>query len=317
VLINRDSYSESTETFTIALSNFSGAIPSGSSSATVFISNSPVTPPPTNVIDDVNTFVRQHYRDFLNRESDPSGLTFWTNQLNSCGSDPQCTEARRIDVSASFFLSIEFQQTGYLVERFYKVAYGDATGISTLPANHQLSVPIVRVNEFLKDTQRIGQGVVVLQSGWEQLLENNKQAYALEFVQTSRFITAFPVTMTPAEFVDRLNQNAGNVLSASERTTAINLFGGALNSSNNTARAQAVRQVSEDTDLYNAEFNRAFVLAQYFGYLRRNPNDAPDSDHTGYDFWLTKLNQFNGNYINAEMVKAFLSSIEYRQRFGP
>jgi len=41
------------------------------------------------------------------------------------------------------------------------------------------------------------------------------------------------------------------------------------------------------------------------------------SDHTGYDFWLTKLNQFNGDYIKAEMVKAFLSSIEYRQRFGP
>jgi hypothetical protein len=62
-----------------------------------------------------------------------------------------------------------------------------------------------------------------------------------------------------------------------------------------------------------------FVLAEYFGYLRRNPNDAPEStlDYTGYDFWLTKLNQFNGNYINAEMVKAFLSSIEYRQRFGP
>jgi hypothetical protein len=44
---------------------------------------------------------------------------------------------------------------------------------------------------------------------------------------------------------------------------------------------------------------------------------SPDTDYTGYDFWLTKLNQFNGNFINAEMVKAFLSSIEYRQRFGP
>src|SRR4030095_10700452 len=52
---------------------------------------------------------------------------------------------------------------------------------------------------------------------------------------------------------------------------------------NQTARAQAVRMVAEDQDLYNAEFNRAFVLAQYFGYLRRNPNDAPDSDYTGYD----------------------------------
>ncbi|HVS21785.1 MAG TPA: hypothetical protein VHD88_08040 [Pyrinomonadaceae bacterium] len=59
------------------------------------------------------------------------------------------------------------------------------------------------------------------------------------------------------------------------------------------------------------------VLMQYFGYLRRNPNDTPDPDYTGYDFWLTKLNQFNGNFINAEMVKAFITSIEYRQRFGP
>ena len=46
-------------------------------------------------------------------------------------------------------------------------------------------------------------------------------------------------------------------------------------------------------------------------------NDAPDADYTGYDFWLTKLNQFNGNYGNAEMVKAFIVSGEYRQRFGP
>jgi hypothetical protein len=125
--------------------------------------------------------------------------------------------------------------------------------------------------------------------------------------------------MTSAQFVDMLNQNAGGVLSPTQRTTAINLFGGAANSSNLIARAQALRQVAEDTDLYNAEFNSAFVLAEYFGYLRRNPNDAPEStlDYTGYDFWLTKLNQFNGNYINAEMVKAFLSSIEYRNRFGP
>ena len=41
------------------------------------------------------------------------------------------------------------------------------------------------------------------------------------------------------------------------------------------------------------------------------------SPNTGYDFWLTKLNQFNGNYLNAEMVKAFISSGEYRNRFGP
>ena len=178
-------------------------------------------------------------------------------------------------------------------------------------------MPVIRLNEFLRDTQRIGRGVVVLQPGWEQALENNKQAYALEFVQTSRFTSIYPTGMTPAQFVEQLNQNAGNVLSQSERTTAINSFGAAGNTSSTSARAQAMRQVAEDTDLYNSESNRAFVLMQYFGYLRRNPNDPQDTDYTGYDFWLTKLNQFNGNYVNAEMVKAFLSSIEYRQRFGP
>ena len=78
-----------------------------------------------------------------------------------------------------------------------------------------------------------------------------------------------------------------------------------------------LRTIAQHPNLVNGEFNRAFVLMQYFGYLRRNPNDAPDSDYTGYDFWLTKLNQFNGNFQNAEMVKAFITSGEYRQRFGP
>jgi len=80
-------------------------------------------------------------------------------------------------------------------------------------------------------------------------------------------------------------------------------------------RAQVLRAVAEDQTFYSAEYNRAFVLMQYFGYLRRNPNDPQDSDYTGYDFWLTKLNQFNGNYVDAEMVKSFLVSTEYRQRF--
>jgi hypothetical protein len=78
-----------------------------------------------------------------------------------------------------------------------------------------------------------------------------------------------------------------------------------------------LRAVAEHPNLISSESNWAFVLIQYFGYLRRNPNDAADSDYTGYDFWLTKLNQFNGNFQNAEMVKAFISAGEYRQRFGP
>jgi hypothetical protein len=315
VLINDDSYVEGNETFNVNLSNPSGATLGAPSIATVTINDNP-TELPTNVIDGAQNYVCQHYHDFLNRQPDAEGLAFWTNQITSCSTDQACIQLKNINVSGAYFLSIEFQQTGYLVERMYKVAYGDATAASTFGGAHQLPAPIVRFKEFLRDTQQIGLGVIVNQTGWETVLENNKQAFAADFVQRSRFTTALPAIMTPAQFVDQLNQNAGNVLSSSDRATAIALFGSAANTSNVTARAQALRQVAENQNLYNAEFNRAFVLMQFFGYLRRNPNDPPDSDYTGYEFWLNKLNQFNGNFVSAEMVKAFITSVEYRQRFG-
>ena len=270
-----------------------------------------------NPIDGADLFVLQHYRDFLNREPDAEGLQFWSDGIEVCGSDAQCQEVKRINTSAAFFLSIEFQETGYLLERVYKSSYGDATGTSTLGGTHQLPVPIVRFDEFLLDTQQIGTGVVVLQPGWEAVFENNKQAFIAEFVQRTRFMTAFPSTMTPAQFVDALFANAGVTPSASDRQAAVDEFGGAGTSANLSARGRALRRVAENGTLAQQEFNRAFVLMQYFGYLRRNPNDHQDTDYTGYDFWLTKLNQFNGNYIHAEMVRAFIASIEYRGRFGP
>jgi len=316
VQINEDSFVEGNETFNVTL-GIVGNASLGTPSATTVTIIDDATEPATNVIDDPRDFAGQHYHDFLSRQADQSGWDFWTNEITSCGNNAQCVEVKRINVSAAFYLSIEFQQTGYLVERLYKSAFGDATGTSTLNGTHQLPVPIIRFNEFLEDTKTIGDGVVVNATGWEQLLENNKQAFTVSFVQRSRFTTAFPTTMTPTQFVDKLNANAGNVLSASERATAIALFGSATDTSNTTARAQAIRQVAEDADLNSAEFNRAFILFEYFGYLRRNPNDQPDADYTGYDFWLTKLNQFNGNFINAESVKAFILSTEYRGRFGP
>ncbi len=264
---------------------------------------------PPNSIDDPQFFVIQHYRDFLNREPDPGGLAFWTNEITSCGNNTQCIEIKRINVSAAFFLSIEFQETGYLVYKFYKAAYGNLPGAP---------VPL-KFNEFLPDTQQIGQGVVVGVGNWQTQLENNKQTFASQFVARSRFTTAFPNSSTPAQFVDALFANAGVTPSAAERTAAINEFGGAGTSADTTARAHALRRVAENSTLGQQEFNRAFVLMQYFGYLRRNPNDPPEPglNFDGYNFWLNKLNQFNGNYVEAEMVKAFILSAEYRQRFGP
>ncbi len=264
---------------------------------------------PANKLDDPQFFVRQHYLDFFSRQADPSGLAFWTDQINSCDTSPSCIEIKRINVSAAFFLSIEFQETGYLVYKFYKAAYGNLPGEP---------VPL-RFNEFLPDTRQIGQGVVVGVGNWQQKLEENKQVYAAGFVASSTFVATYSNSLTPAQFVDALFTNAGVTPSASERTAAINEFGSATNSANTAARARALRRVAENSTLSAQEFNRAFVLMQYYGYLRRNPFDPPEQtlDFSGYNFWLGKLNEFNGNFVNAEMVKAFIVSGEYRQRFGP
>jgi hypothetical protein len=75
--------------------------------------------------------------------------------------------------------------------------------------------------------------------------------------------------------------------------------------------------VTQNTNFQVREMNRSFVQMEYFGYLRRDPNDAPDGNFTGYNFWVTKLNNAGGNFVTSEMVKAFISSSEYRRRFGP
>jgi hypothetical protein len=120
--------------------------------------------------------------------------------------------------------------------------------------------------------------------------------------------------LTADQFVTKLDTNAGGVLSATEKADLVATLG--ATPADTTKRASVLRSVAEDATLRTAEFNKAFVLMQYFGYLRRNPDDPPDANFNGYNFWLGKLNQFNGSFINAEMVKAFIQSLEYRGRFG-
>jgi len=265
-----------------------------------------------NPLDTTDFFVRQQYLDFLNRQADDSGLAFWKSNIDNCSPQQSCVDVQRINTSAAFFLSIEFQQTGYLVYKIYKASFGNLTSPTNAP------VP-VRFAEFLPDTQEIGSGVIVNQGNWQAQLEANKQAFTLEFVQRSRFTSAFPTSMSPTQFVDALFDHAGLPHTGLDYTTAIGEFGNAINTSDVTARSRALRDVAEGAALNQQEFNRAFVLMQYFGYLRRNPYDPPEStlDYSGYNFWLNKLNQFNGDFTAAEMVKAFLASSEYRHRFGP
>ncbi|HEY8186818.1 MAG TPA: hypothetical protein VIF64_12145 [Pyrinomonadaceae bacterium] len=266
--------------------------------------NTPIT------INDADFFVNQQYVDFLNRFPDQSGFDFWVNQITGCNGDTNCIAGQRDNTSGAFFLSIEFQETGYLAERMYKVAYGDDTGTSTFGGTHQLAVPIIRRSDFLPDTLMLSNGVVIGQPGDQAKLEANKVAYANDFVTRSRFTTAFPASTTPAQFVDTLNTNGGNPLSQSQRDQLVaDLTSGAK------TRAQVVRAVAEDSDLVNAEKNKAFVLMQYLGYLRRDPNSGQDTDYTGYDFWLQKLNNHGGDFHAAQMVRSFIVSGEYLNRF--
>jgi len=124
--------------------------------------------------------------------------------------------------------------------------------------------------------------------------------------------------MTPAQFVAKLNQNTGSVLTQAQvDAIAVEMSANMANGSVASARAIALRKVAESAELDRIEKSRAFVLMQYYGYLRRNPNDAPEANlnFAGWNFWLGKLIQANGDFVRAEMVKAFLDSTEYRQRF--
>jgi hypothetical protein len=115
--------------------------------------------------------------------------------------------------------------------------------------------------------------------------------------------------------VDPLNPGACPSLTQGQRDALIAQL--TPDPSSSALRAQVLRSVSENGVFTQRQFNKAFVLMLYFGYLRRNPNASPDTNFDGYNFWLGKLNQFNGNLVNAEMVKAFITSGEYIQRFGP
>ncbi len=275
-----------------------GKIFSQADSSSLALSGLGFGPPQFN---DSQFFVRQQYLDFLNRQPDGSGLSFWMNNIDMCGRNTQCRDVKRIDTSAAFFLSIEFQRTGFLVYRLYKASF---------PERQERPRALPRLQEFIQDTQTIGSGVVVGEVGWQQKLEANTGVFINNFISRAEFQANFPAQLTAAQYVDKLNMMTSGSLSQAERDALVTGLSGGQET-----RATVLRKVAEDVDFSAAEFNRAFVLMQYFGYLRRNPNDAPDLNFSGYDFWLGKLNQFGGDFRRAEMVKAFINSTEYRDRF--
>src|SRR6185436_7694797 len=121
--------------------------------------------PTANPVDTASFFVRQHYLDFLNREPDVAGLNFWTNNITSCGANAPCIEVARINTSAAFFLSQEFQRTGLLSYLTNRAAFG--TSASGSPA-------AVLYGQFEKETQQLQKDLTFGTPLFDATLEANK-----------------------------------------------------------------------------------------------------------------------------------------------
>lgn len=231
-----------------------------------------------NPLNDPANFVRQQYLDFLNREPDPNGLSYWTSQITQCGADAACIDDRKVAVSAAFFISDEFQLTGYFVYRFYKASYGRMPDYT----------------EFTPDRRQIVGGAN---------LDASKAAFSSAWITRDAFQEAYPATMSAADFVNRLYDTSGLVPYTAERQQQIALMGGGK------TRDQVLREVIETPAFQAAEYNRAFVLTQYFGFLKR------DGEAAGLAFWIDVLDNRDPNNFRG-MVKAFISSAEYQDRFA-
>ena len=227
-----------------------------------------------NAIDTMEFFVRQQYLDFLGREPDPPGFSGWVNTIRNCApNDPSCD---RVHVSEMFFRSAEFQQRGYFVYRFYSTAFGRK------PDYSEFTPDLARVSGFLTDEQ----------------LETAKAQFANDFTTRAAFINQYG-TLGNSLYVDALSQTAGVTLS--NRQALID----SLNAGTMT-RAQALRQISESGEVYAKYYNQAFVVMEYFGYLRRDPDAL-------YLNWIQVL---DANPTDSRhMVEGFVDATEYRNRW--
>lgn len=284
VLVIDNTRVDGNRTINLTLSNPVGVALADPKTAVLTIQDNDTAQPTMNPIDVTPFFVRQQYADFLNRAPDDGGLAYWSNLITSCSpTDEQCINSKRVTVSAAFFIEQEFQLTGNYVYRMYTATYGQRPTYA----------------QFMPDRARINPDA--------SQIEASKQQFADLFVQRAEFLAKYPATMTPDAFIDGLiatvkTETNGAVDLTSQRATLLSTL-------QTSGRGSAVRQVAETTAFQSAEYNKAFVTMQYFGYLRRDPEDG------GFNFWLDVLNNKVANNYRG-MVCAFITSAEYQDRFS-
>ena len=229
-------------------------------------------------IEDGDFFVQQQYIDFLSRFPEASGFQAWMNVLNSCNGDPNCLhgpEGKRVLVSQSFYQSPEFNIKGFFAHRFYAASLGR----------------LATYEEFTRDMRS-------LTGATAEETNAKREVFAAAWVQRGDFKQAYD-SLSNAAFVDKLLQTAGITL-ANRNQLVASLDGGA-------SRASVLRQIVDSAELQAKEYDPAFVAIQYYGYLRRTP------EQQGYNDWLNYLRSHPGDYKT--MVWGFLYSPEYNNRF--
>ena len=237
-----------------------------------------------NPLDTAEYFVRQQYVDVLGREPEESGFNYWSDKILACGEDASCVNAQRRDVAAAFFIADEFQASGSYIYDVYAGALGRRPAFS----------------EYSVDRQQVVGGAT---------LDAAKTAFAQNFVQRADFTTRYQNAMTAEAFVDALLQgvqSSGGDLSG-ERANLIGTYNQGADLV--TSRAAVVKLVADNATFKQSQYNQAFVLTEYFAYLRR------DAEPGGYSFWVNVLNSGDpGNYRG--MVCSFVTSAEYQKRFS-
>jgi hypothetical protein len=137
-----------------------------------------------------------------------------------------------------------------------------------------------RYQEYLTDLETIGRGVVLGSENQDQQFQDNLRRFLEDWTNREAFKKAFG-GLDNAQYVDRLVNNAGISIDRDQGVAMATEL-----SNTQETRSTVLLKIVQDPRFIEKEKYRSLLLLHYFGYLRRNPDDPPDRDLSGFNFWL-------------------------------